>query len=340
MIAAGSPPGSDAGSHHSVLVTNDDGYDSKLLQRLTQKLLQGGYNVIVVAPESNQSACAQKLTMGSPLKIVKRDDILQGKSRAFVYTVSGTPSDCVIAALEPQSGILNQLGITISMVISGINAGPNLGSDIMYSGTFAAARQAGVYGFPSLASSLATYEEFSDEDMDRAVDATLQVAQVVLQKLPPVLPNRFRDATDPLTHHDPEYEPTSTGEAHELLRDAVAHGDIVLNLNVAKNWNGDFSTCRLGAVFYRDVLRTAGDLPKEPGDCEAEVRIGGGIIVQVRDVPLSDIDTVDAGGASISTLNCWPESHPLQVSPLVMSHALVGDSQGIPAYLRTTDGSS
>ncbi|KAA8496606.1 5'-nucleotidase SurE [Porphyridium purpureum] len=334
---------------YSILLTNDDGYEAPEMRQLAARLLQRGYQVTVVAPLVNQSACAQKLTMNTPLSLVRQQDILaetteNGKNgalnRAMVFSLSGTPSDCVVAALEPRSGVLHQNGISASLVISGINQGPNLGSDVMYSGTFAAARQAGVYGFPSLASSIATYDKILPECIEKAIDATVFVAERLLRNLPTALPNRFRDLTDPLQHHDPEYVPADESEALHLLRDALAHGDLLVNLNVAKEWKGAFATCRLGAVFYRDVLRvpaagadSRGQEGSVPVGTKAEIAIGGGIIMQVRDVPNSDIDAIEANKASISTLNCWPETHPLQVSPLIMQYALRSTEEGLPTWL-------
>ncbi|KAK1860177.1 hypothetical protein I4F81_002766 [Pyropia yezoensis] len=71
-----------------------------------------------------------------------------------VYTLSGSPADAVITAIEPFDGLVARRGGVPVLVVSGVNVGPNLGTDVLYSGTFSAARQGGLYGVPAVAVSL------------------------------------------------------------------------------------------------------------------------------------------------------------------------------------------
>ena len=123
-----------------ILITNDDGYSARGIKILAQELAQVA-EVSVVAPERNKSGASNSLTLMRPLRV----ECLRGGS----YYVDGTPTDCVHLAL---SGLLESQP---DMVVSGINAGPNLGDDVLYSGTVAAAMEGRYLGLPAIAVSLA-----------------------------------------------------------------------------------------------------------------------------------------------------------------------------------------
>ena len=123
-----------------ILITNDDGYSARGIEILTQELSQVA-DVSVVAPERDKSGASNSLTLKRPLRV---KDLGQG-----CFYVDGTPTDCVHLAL---SGLLESQP---DMVVSGINAGPNLGDDVLYSGTVAAAMEGRYLGLPAIAVSLA-----------------------------------------------------------------------------------------------------------------------------------------------------------------------------------------
>jgi len=104
-----------------ILISNDDGINSEGLHKLHEILKTLG-EVYVVAPDRDQSAVSHSLTLYRPLRLDKISD--------FVYTVDGTPTDCVNLAIN---GILRDK--KPDLVVSGINKGENLGDDITYSGT-------------------------------------------------------------------------------------------------------------------------------------------------------------------------------------------------------------
>ncbi len=122
-----------------ILVSNDDGYLATGITVLADALSKIA-DVVVVAPDRNRSAASSSLTLDAPLRVTKVADDR--------FTVNGTPSDCVHLAL---SGFLNQ---EPDLVVSGINHGANLGDDVIYSGTVAAALEGRFLGFPTIAVSL------------------------------------------------------------------------------------------------------------------------------------------------------------------------------------------
>ena len=127
-----------------ILVTNDDGYRADGIRTLVEAARPLG-QVSVVAPDREQSATSHSLTLNNPLRVSRRG--------AGVLAVDGTPTDCVILGL----GML--LEERPNVVLSGINHGPNLGDDVLYSGTVAAAMEATILGVPAIAISLATHED-------------------------------------------------------------------------------------------------------------------------------------------------------------------------------------
>ncbi len=121
-----------------VLISNDDGIHSPGIKALTRAVRKIAGEVWVVAPESEQSATAHSLTLRRPLRITKR-----GPRR---YSVDGTPTDCVLLAINE---VMKDARPDI--VLSGINKGANLGDDVTYSGTIAAAIEAVILGVPAIA---------------------------------------------------------------------------------------------------------------------------------------------------------------------------------------------
>src|ERR1041385_6846748 len=134
-----------------ILVTNDDGVDSPGLSALARALKRVD-DICVIAPNRNWTAAGHTKTLDRPLRVA--EVTLPGtKLRAF--SSDGSPSDCVALAflgLAPERPRL---------VVSGINTGPNMGSDITYSGTVSAAMEAVVSGVPGIAISLADYFEWN-----------------------------------------------------------------------------------------------------------------------------------------------------------------------------------
>ena len=142
-----------------ILLTNDDGIDSLALPQLRRVLAAFGH-VITIAPDRNQSASSQSLTLHRPLRIHARAD--------DEYSVDGTPTDCVLVAFH------GELGEPPDFVVSGINHGPNMGEDVFYSGTVAAAIEGVLQGVPAVAASLVTRERTDFKDAADAVGGILR----------------------------------------------------------------------------------------------------------------------------------------------------------------------
>ena len=134
-----------------ILITNDDGIDSPGIAALAHALKDVG-EIIVIAPDRQQSAVGHALTVSAPLRAVPfhRDGDL------FGYAVNGTPADCV------KLGVSTLLSYRPDIVVSGINHGANTSVNVMYSGTVSAATEAMMIGIPALAVSLTSFDLSAD----------------------------------------------------------------------------------------------------------------------------------------------------------------------------------
>ncbi|MGE5397949.1 MAG: 5'/3'-nucleotidase SurE [Chitinophagales bacterium] len=150
------------------LLTNDDGWHSKGIQVLAAALKEIA-DISIVAPDRERSATGHSITVFKPLMVAKID---RPDLAPEVYTVSGTPVDCVKMAV---STLLKEKP---DMVISGINNGPNLGTDVLYSGTVSAAVEGVIMGVPSLAVSLASYKP--DEDYEFSARFTRAICRQLI----------------------------------------------------------------------------------------------------------------------------------------------------------------
>ena len=147
-----------------ILVTNDDGIYSEGLRKLAAALAPLG-EVIIVAPDREQSAASHALTLNRPLRLLQLE--------ANEWIVDGTPTDCV------NLGVLKLMrDARPDVVVSGINFGPNLGDDVTYSGTISAAFEGALLNIPSIAFSALVGEHFS---FDRCAEFAAALVQRVLE---------------------------------------------------------------------------------------------------------------------------------------------------------------
>ena len=151
-----------------ILVSNDDGYRAEGIHRLREALATLA-EVTVVAPDRNKSGASNSLTLDVPLRVFE--------SEPGVYFVPGTPTDCVHLAI---SGLFD---FEHDMVVSGVNDGPNLGDDVLYSGTVAAAVEGRFLGLPTIAVSLCTTGTGGGHFQTGAEVARLLVAQLLKKPL-------------------------------------------------------------------------------------------------------------------------------------------------------------
>lgn len=179
-----------------VLVSNDDGVDAPGIRHLAEALSAAGHEVTVVAPDRDRSGASNSLTLDQPIRATRRAE--------GVWSVMGTPTDCVHLAL---SGMLES---DPDIVLSGINNTSNLGDDVIYSGTVAAAMEGRCLGLPAIAVSLASVDHKA-----RHYESAARAAVEIMARL----------ATDPLP------------------------ADTILNVNVPDlPWSeiGGYRACRLG----------------------------------------------------------------------------------------------
>ncbi len=145
-----------------IMVTNDDGISSQGIKTLQEAMAALG-QTLVVAPERDNSAVSHSLTMSRPLRIRAIGDC--------IFTLDGTPTDCVAV------GLGKLFARKPDLLVSGINAGPNLGDDISYSGTVSAAIEGTMYGIPSMALSLAGDPPY---DYSLAIQVAICLARRIL----------------------------------------------------------------------------------------------------------------------------------------------------------------
>jgi 5'-nucleotidase len=153
-----------------ILVSNDDGFRAEGIRRLREALSTlADVTVTVVAPDRNRSGASNSLTLDVPLRVFEAEP--------GVYYVPGTPTDCVHLAV---SGYFDY---EHDMVVSGVNDGPNLGDDVLYSGTVAAAVEGRFLGLPTIAVSLCTSPGSGHHFETGAHVARLLVSQLLRKPL-------------------------------------------------------------------------------------------------------------------------------------------------------------
>lgn len=128
----------------AILITNDDGIYGPGLKHLIKEMKKIG-RVVVVVPDQDRSGVSHSITLHRPLRVEK---LSHG-----VFTANGTPADCV------RFGVIGLLKRKVDLVVSGINAGPNLGQDVLYSGTVAGAREGAVLCIPAFAVSVSNMKK-------------------------------------------------------------------------------------------------------------------------------------------------------------------------------------
>lgn len=153
-----------------ILVSNDDGVDAPGIRILADELRTAGHEVLMVAPDRDRSGASNSLTLDGPIRVVQRDDC--------TWCVYGTPTDCVHVAI---AGMLQS---EPDIVVSGINNTANLGDDVIYSGTVAAAMEGRFLGLPAIAMSLATRDHVGQHYRTAARAAVELVARLATDPLP------------------------------------------------------------------------------------------------------------------------------------------------------------
>lgn len=147
-MSAAEPSGPGIRKRLSILISNDDGIDAPGLYALVQEVSKVA-DVLVVAPDKQQSAVGHAITVSYPIRAVS----FRKNDQFFGYAVEGTPADAV------KLGVRFLMKTPPDLILSGINHGSNTAINIIYSGTVSAATEGTILGIPSIAVSLATYDE-------------------------------------------------------------------------------------------------------------------------------------------------------------------------------------
>lgn len=156
-----------------ILVTNDDGIDAVGINVLANALCKDNH-VTMIAPDTERSASSHSLTIHRDITFLKKDGY-----NFDAYAISGTPADCV------KLGVLYLKKGEVDLVVSGINNGSNLGSDIMYSGTVSAAFEASYLGIPAIAVSLNKWNCNTEKYAAAADFVCRNLSQILALKLSP-----------------------------------------------------------------------------------------------------------------------------------------------------------
>lgn len=179
-----------------ILISNDDGIYGLGLKPLIRQMRRLG-EVIAIVPDGERSAASHSITLHKPFRVQTLPVELTAKDVIHVYITNGTPSDCV------RFGILELLkGKKVDLIVGGINHGPNLGEDIVYSGTVAIAREGAMMGIPSFAVSVADGHK---ADFNSAAKVCLKIAKILLKNKKKLPPRIFLNVNIPwsLNHHLP-----------------------------------------------------------------------------------------------------------------------------------------
>ncbi len=303
-----------------LFLTNDDGVEAKGLQVLIKELHSIGYPIVVLAPANEQSCSGMRLTLDHNLGLQEREDIAESIRDSDgpplrIFSLDGTPCDCAIVAID---GGLESWAPEIrpTLCISGINQGPNLSVDVLHSGTVSAAREAALYGMPSMAFSLATYEHSNFEE---SLPAMISIIEACTSKLPRTPCNLGRPEG---CNRIPE-----GANKNQFSFSAFANGDMILNVNSPRIWNGTIQTVSLGARWYRNAIDIR-DIRK----FDVGFKVGSAKIVE-EDIPETDCNAINSGSVSITPLSSWPINHPLGLDVETMRAATRADQTGLPEWL-------
>jgi len=221
-----------------VLISNDDGYLAPGIRALQDQLSKIA-DTVLVAPDRNRSAASNSLTLSQPLRVHQHDD--------GAVSVEGSPADCVLVAVN---GFLEHRP---DMVVSGINDGPNMGDDVVYSGTVAAAIEGRHLGLPSIAVSMASHKP---QHFDTAARVVVEIMQGLVEH--PLAPETILNINVP----DVPYEQlkgikcTRLGTRHEagpVITTKDPRGDVLYWIGPAGEINDDsegtdFAAIKLGFV--------------------------------------------------------------------------------------------
>jgi 5'-nucleotidase len=241
-----------------ILLSNDDGFRARGLRTLASALGELG-DVVVCAPESEQSTTSHSLTLTRPLRLRQVEN--------GIFAVDGTPADCVYVALNGGTRVLPRMP---DVVVSGLNHGLNLATDVFYSGTVAAAREGALRGIPAVATSADPRA-----NMERAAALCAKLVRSLVELAP----------VSPAAHG---------ADGHTPFRRKLPAPLINVNVPPGEDW--PVAATRLGLRLYEDLV----EFRTDPRGREYLWIGGGGVRHEV--LSGSDTDAHDRGTVSVSAL--------------------------------------
>ena len=261
-----------------ILLSNDDGYAAPGLQALYEAFAPHA-TVVICAPEINQSATSHALSLHRSLRLRTVSD--------GVFALDGTPADCVYVALHSSGRVLARRP---DLVVSGMNHGLNLGSDVFYSGTVAAAREAAMRGIPAIAASA-----------DAGADPSAAAALVVRLALGTIA-EHGRSAPAEDHERGAATHGAASLDGQPSLPDAVLPLSAfprvpLLNVNIPRGSAWEVRATRLGARLYAEEVIYR----KDPRGKEY-LWLGGTGVVRHNLIEGSDTEAFDAGHVSVTPL--------------------------------------
>ncbi|WP_320129983.1 5'/3'-nucleotidase SurE [uncultured Sphaerochaeta sp.] len=245
----------------TILLTNDDGYQSEGIAVLESVLKRAGHEIWVCAPSHERSASSHSMTL--------RGEIIVTEYSSMHFHCSGTPSDCILYARKG-----NLFPRLPDLVISGINHGYNISTDILYSGTVGAASEAALMDMKSIAISCMKDSE--------GIFPFVKTAQFLVDHLSAFFP--------------------------------LCNVDTIININVPPNWNGNWKASRMSHLDYHDAVEQKEKIDQKIFDTKdvrfgtsIVLSLKGGISpVQKCETEGTDFQAITQGFASVSALSVLP----------------------------------
>ncbi|RCH73053.1 MAG: hypothetical protein DBX05_06200 [Candidatus Poseidoniales archaeon] len=303
-----------------ILLCNDDGVESPYILGLASELQRRGHHILLYAPMNDQSGRSMALTLRKDVETNKRNDLLNRMNldsehpMPSIHEIDGTPCDCIILAID---GYIEHNGDPKpDLCISGINVGPNMSVDLLHSGTVAAAREASLYGLPSIASSIAKHDPSVDPTM--AIRLTSDLAEAVL-KYALAGGKEYRRPRRSDASIDFDDEDSTLGRM-------FGQGEIYLNLNIPENCTGRMQASTVGARWYTGACNIHVD-----GESKS-LRVGS-LAIEDDDIEGAASDSLSKGHASLTCLASWPQLHPLNVGDKALNQANTPGSDGLPRWI-------
>ena len=305
-----------------ILLCNDDGVESPYLLGLASELQRRNHRVLVYAPIKDQSGRSMALTLRQDVETNERSDLYEKMDLnpknpyPSIHEIDGTPCDCIILAID---GYIEHNGDPKpDLCISGINVGPNMSVDLLHSGTVAAAREASLYGLPSIASSIAKHDP--SVDPTTAIRLTSDLAEAVLQY---ALAGGNEYRRPGRSNSRIEFD----GEDSTLAR-MFGQGDIYLNINIPEGCTGRIQASNVGARWYTGACNI-----NEDGKSKT-LRVGS-LAIEDDDIEGVASDSLSKGYASLTCLASWPQLHPLNVGDIALNQANIPGLDGLPRWINS-----